>query len=313
MSESSCRNGKASCLIDIAHNYLLQEQPYATAHAAQEALTIAQEINVPDYASRAALQLAEAYLQLNLPYQAHVWLDSVDLSTSTQNPDLLLDYYRLTKELAWDIGDSLKGYQSYRQYIMLRDSIQRHEKREALQSLIIAYDKENDIRTIKSLSGRLQWIQSGIGLLALLVIAITIAGSIVAIHYRKKWKNLDVYKVQLEKEVSLLRGQQVIGLLPSEETNSYNLLNRQRLENYLQAPLNDTDWNLLVLLVQEPNLSNPQLARKMRLSYEGLRSSLKKMYRLFQIEESVSNKRVALLAAVVAANKDNIPPQEDQL
>lgn len=307
------QHGTASCLLDIAQNYLYQQQPYAAAQAAQEALTIAHQINVPDYANRASLQLAEAYMQLNLPHQATVWLDSVNMETSEQDHNLMLDYYRLSKELAWNIGDSLKGYQSYRQYIMLRDSIQRHEKREALQSLIIAYDKESDIKTINTLTSRLNWIRSGIGLVILLVLVIIIGSSILVLHYRNRWKNLQSYRMQLEKEVSLLRSQQVIGLLPSDEAVSCNQLCRQKLESYLQSPLNDTAWNILLALTEDPNLSNPQLARKMRLSYEGLRSSLKKMYRLFQIDESVSNKRVALLAAVVTANNRIVPPQEDVL
>jgi hypothetical protein len=203
------------------------------------------------------------------------------------------------------VGDSLRGYEAYQQYIIMLDSIHHLEKNEALLSFQLAYNQEENENRIATLAGQVTRYSSSLILILIVLLMVIAVSLFLIIRYRSAINRLHSKSSLLEKEMGSMRAQQIIGLLPTEHPDENNQLCRYRLEAYLQSPLNDTDWNLLTTLTENPNLSNPQLARNLSLSYEGLRSALKKMYRLFQIDESVSNKRVALLAAIMTANNYN--------
>ncbi len=71
--------------------------------------------------------------------------------------------------------------------------------------------------------------------------------------------------------------------------------------------LNDSDWKILNALYESPGINNREISNKVALSIDGVRSSLRKMYRLFDIPKSQKNQRIALV--VIAINISN--SQED--
>ena len=91
------------------------------------------------------------------------------------------------------------------------------------------------------------------------------------------------------KEVEILK-QKIAGrnfLENKSNVNSNNIiLDRNAIESKCNSSLNDTDWKILTLLVDEPTMTNAQLAEAVFLSYEGVRSSLKRLYLAFDLSNT---------------------------
>lgn len=63
-------------------------------------------------------------------------------------------------------------------------------------------------------------------------------------------------------------------------------INRIVVQEAIDFNLNETDWAILDALYENLGLTNKELAEEVGLGFEGVRSSLKKMYRDFQVEGS---------------------------
>jgi len=67
--------------------------------------------------------------------------------------------------------------------------------------------------------------------------------------------------------------------------------------------LNETDWKVLNILLDDPAIANKNLAEKAFLSVAGVGSSLRRMYVSFDIGESKYMKITLLLEAVKLSNR----------
>ena len=84
-------------------------------------------------------------------------------------------------------------------------------------------------------------------------------------------------------------------------------LDRDRLDRNLDRPLNDTDWNVLNILLEDPAITNRGIAEKAHLSVDGIGSSLRRMYQSFDIKETKYKKMALLHAAMkVSAVKPEV-------
>lgn len=80
-------------------------------------------------------------------------------------------------------------------------------------------------------------------------------------------------------------------------------LNKAALEAHIGRHLNETDWKVLNILVDNPVISNKELAAEAFLSVDGIGSSLRRMYELFQIGESRYMKTSLLMEAIKVSNQ----------
>ena len=75
-------------------------------------------------------------------------------------------------------------------------------------------------------------------------------------------------------------------------------LSKAKIDNYLIRGLNETDWNILLVLLENPVSMNTEIAEKVFLSLDCVGSSLKRMYDYFEIEET-KYKKIALLRKAI--------------
>ena len=75
-------------------------------------------------------------------------------------------------------------------------------------------------------------------------------------------------------------------------------LSRALLERHIGKELNDTDWMILKILFKDPMIMNKEIAEQAFLSVEGIGSALRRMYELFDIQET-KYKKMALLREVI--------------
>jgi ABC-type antimicrobial peptide transport system permease subunit len=103
---------------------------------------------------------------------------------------------------------------------------------------------------------------------------------------------------QLLDEIESLKSSDSHLLAPACES-----LNRGHLEKAIGRTLNQTDWNVLNLLFDNPTMTNANLAERAFLSIDGIGSSLRRMYGYFNITET-KYKKIALLHAAVTMSRE---------
>jgi len=81
---------------------------------------------------------------------------------------------------------------------------------------------------------------------------------------------------------------------------------REKIEHSISRKLNETDWNVLIILLEDPALSNKKIADKANMSIDGIGSSLRRMYKYFEIKESKYMKISLLLEAIKSSNNPKI-------
>ncbi len=81
------------------------------------------------------------------------------------------------------------------------------------------------------------------------------------------------------------------------DSNKFEL-SKQKIDNYLSRELNETDWKVLLLLLENPMVLNIEIAEKSNMSIDGIGSSLRRMYEYFEINET-KYKKVALIHKAV--------------
>lgn len=101
-------------------------------------------------------------------------------------------------------------------------------------------------------------------------------------------------------EIELLRERVAVQSVTNADTREELTLNKAKLEDYLGGNLGDSSWMILNILFEDPSVTNKAIAEKVHLSLEGVSSSLRRMYKAFDVSsESNRNKKVALITKVV--------------
>lgn len=95
-----------------------------------------------------------------------------------------------------------------------------------------------------------------------------------------------------------------VALSVSEPGNRKDLeLDKIKIEMAIESKLGESAWMILNLIFEDPSVSNKDIADKVSLSIEGVSSSLRRMYTIFDIT-TPSNKKIALImkASEISSN-----------
>ena len=74
-------------------------------------------------------------------------------------------------------------------------------------------------------------------------------------------------------------------------------LNKEKIDRYINRVLNETDWSILQILLDNPIVMNKEISEKAMLSVDGVGSSLRRMYDYFEIRDT--KYKIALLNKVI--------------
>ena len=80
-------------------------------------------------------------------------------------------------------------------------------------------------------------------------------------------------------------------------------LDRAKIEEDINRKLNETDWKVLNALLEDPVITNKEIADKVFMSVDGIGSSLRRMYDYFNIKESNYKKISLILEGIKISNK----------
>ena len=203
------------------------------------------------------------------------------------------DFYELLYETNRQLGNLETAMEMHAIYQSFSDSVQVLKNRNLV--LRKAYEREVEyklqtmemrVRQEKS-ELRIQQLQT---VLRMILGFIVVLSLLVAVYLRERKKNL-VRREELLAQIEGLRASQRQQLLVTEQAFVFD---RFRLESAIGRALNDTDWNVLNILLKDPSITNAQIAEKAFKSVDGIGSSLRRMYGYFDVKET-KYKKIALL------------------
>lgn len=315
-TEADYQGGIASANEYVGHVFLQMRDYNAAIAAFSKALTYYAYAGNQSKHCQLLVSLAQGYLYAGQLGRSSYWMDSsAALLPAVSQSDMAVwvHHYKVKSELYYNMGDSLIGQRYFRKYIEWRNrQIAQEEKQvpDYVSSSLLSHRVTVNIRaaaeslehTRNLLLGMLLF--TGLSCILLLLIIKTVTD-------KKKKVLYDCARLTREKEVLLSRG---FGYGVDEEDLSATVdACKEDIEVHLNSKLNDTDWTIIQRLISSPQSSNVELAEHAAISNEGIRSSLKKLYRLFDIDDSVANKKMALVAKVQSiCNNSGIQKEADK-
>ncbi len=218
------------------------------------------------------------------------------------NHETRRDLFRLLYEAHKQLGHAETALEMHESFALHDDSLQAEMARFAVLRTAYEKDVERQLQAVQwegEQARNRQEVKQLKTLLGLALGFVVVIGLFIAAMVRMRRLHRS-RKMELMGQIEALHrssGQTVILETPALE------LDRARLDRILDRPLNDTDWNVLNILLQDPAITNRNLAEQAHLSIDGVGSSLRRMYGYFNIRET-KYKKMALLHAAMKASTD---------
>ena len=115
-------------------------------------------------------------------------------------------------------------------------------------------------------------------------------------------------RMAMLQEIEILKKSASKGLKISMDTLP---LDRVAIEKYINRSINETDWKVLNILLNDPSISNNEIAKLAYMSLDGIGSSLRRMYEYFELKDT-KYKKIALIIKVINICKEQMPDTEGQ-
>jgi tetratricopeptide (TPR) repeat protein len=257
--------GVASSLNRIGALYNKSENYTKAIDYSSKALIIAKEIGTAVEIEDAANNLYEAYKKTN-------------------QHQLSLEMYELYNVM----HDSLENIAAQKE-IMRQEFKYNYDKQTLADSL--AFEQQRKVDALTYQSERKTTI--GGFILFLLLVAVLL--------WVRFIKN-KAEKTKLLQEIKIYKAEAVAKMVSSKSIEEQLYLDKEKIELVIDASLNTSDWKILNALYKNPAISNKELAKEINLSVEGTSSSLRKMYRLFNVKRA-KNQRIALVIEATRISK----------
>jgi tetratricopeptide (TPR) repeat protein len=194
-----------------------------------------------------------------------------------------------------------KAFEMLELYTLCSDSINLERERFSIIRETIQSDFDNKILQQKIENERAQLKTELIYLKKMFAFALVflITLTLVIEYFRKRTKANIKERSLLLEEIDQLKTK---GIEDQNQAVSSFELNRDKLEAHIQKKMNETDWAVLNVLLENPVISNKELSEKVFLSSDGVGSSLRRMYVVFDVPESKYMKIGLLLKAIKISN-----------
>jgi tetratricopeptide (TPR) repeat protein len=191
------------------------------------------------------------------------------------------------------------------QYLLYADSVLIEENKTAIIKEVLRAEHntkvfENQIEAKKK-QAQLKLKQLRLVYSLILIAAIIIL--ILFFYYRFRIKKNQIQQEYLLDEIARLKSVETSSI--SFTGNSFQL-NRTSIESHIDKKINETDWKVLNILLDDPVITNKEIAEKAFMSVDGIGSSLRRMYEYFEIKESKYKKISLLLKAIKTSNDPTI-------
>lgn len=293
---------QSDCYALLAKSYEKLNDKSKTLSTINKSLEINQQLKNVTRIIQNKVFLAEHYLDYDITKATQIGEEVLTVIDATSDKNSKASLYKLLYSCYKKNNQVEQSNKMYEQYIVYNDSIVKEQSNLAL--IKEAVNQEFKIKLSKTRESfeqsekdlrRTQLIKSVIIILvcALLVFSIYF-------YFRKRNISNRKKSEELLEEIKRLKSDNTSSLVV--QPNEFQLV-REKIEQHINRNLNETDWNVLNILLKEPDISNKEIAEKAYMSIDGIGSSLRRMYFYFDIKESKYKKISLIMEAIKASNK----------
>ena len=291
-----------SCYATLAKIHLALNEIEEASKYAKKMITISNELNVSSFITEGQIISAELELKKG-NIEAALKIGESILAGLDKNSDneLKLNLYDLLYKIYQADKNPKKSLEMYQEYSIYKDSVQLERNKLTLirEVVKIEFDDlllENEQKMQKEKAeAELKYQQKTYGIILMSIILILGILFYFSRNIKKNRKKRD----ELLQEIEKLKSNEDNNLVVN--SNEFQLV-REKIEKSIDKILNETDWNVLNILLKEPDISNKEIAEKAFMSIDGIGSSLRRMYVYFNIKESKYKKISLIMTAIKASN-----------
>ncbi|MDG1145167.1 MAG: tetratricopeptide repeat protein [Flavobacteriales bacterium] len=186
-------------------------------------------------------------------------------------------------ELLLVYSDSLEQIRN--SFKVVREAVQNEYEAKLVQSQI-EHEQENATLKVRQVK------RSSFMIVFFIVVILIVLGS----FFLRTKKNTQ-QRNRLLDEINFLKNQN----LTVVSFDKFEL-NKEKIDRYIDRVLNETDWAILQILLDNPMILNKEISEKVLLSVDGVGSSLRRMYDYFEIRDT-KYKKIALLNKAIKISK----------
>jgi tetratricopeptide (TPR) repeat protein len=291
-----------SCYATLAKIHLALNEIEKASNYAKKMNTISNELKVSSFITEGQIISAELELKKG-NIEAAIKMGESILAGLDKNSDneLKLNLYDLLYKIYQADNNPKKSLEMYQQYSIYKDSVQLERNKLTLirevvkiefDDLLLKNEQKIQKEKAETESKHQQKIYGIILMSIILILGILF-------YFSRNIKKNRKKRDELLQEIEKLKSNKSHNLILN--SNEFQLV-REKIEKSIDKSLNETDWNVLNILLKEPDITNKEIAEKAFMSIDGIGSSLRRMYVYFDIKESKYKKISLIMAAIKASN-----------
>lgn len=287
----------------MARIHLELNQFQQATHYAEKSLAFSKELNVSEFINLSQIIFAQIDLKKGKIETAKKKGESIlfnmDKNTSNESKEKL---YSLLYKCYEAENNSKKSLEMFQKYTIYKDSIQLEKNkitliREVIKNEFVDLLQKNKLENERE-KAKLELIQ--LEKMYVIIIGSIITIALIVFYFNRNLKKDKIKRNELLEEIKKLKNNDTSNFVVY--SNEYQL-NREKIEVFINRKLNETDWNVLNILLKESDISNKEIAEKAFMSVDGIGSSLRRMYLYFEIKESKYKKISLITEAIKASSK----------
>jgi tetratricopeptide (TPR) repeat protein len=285
--------GQLNCHLKLA--ILTDQQGYdeRSRSAIHEAVQLSQGLGNPKYILETRLQAIEFDLKDGQQTSCSQIPELIAMSEEVGDNQLSRELFATAKECERRRGNH-EGALDYAELeLKYSDSLRIEEDQVAVirQAIQSEFEYELNEQALDNQRSQNALEMAQYKRVATIVFGGLILLFIMVFYAQHRFKKLNIEQNELLAEIERLKAQ---AATESLSVHGRFKLDRTKIETKIEKTLNETDWKVLNILVDDPVIPNREIADKAFLTVDGIGSSLRRMYVNFDIKES-KYKKISLL------------------
>lgn len=291
-----------SCYSTLAKIYLKLNDFKTAKFYAQKDLKLSKELNIRSYSINSEIIFAKLAYHKNIEKATNKAENILANLPKQLSKDIKIELYQFLYQCYKAQNKTDKSLEMFEMFTVYNDSIQQEKKnfsvvREALkneyESKLYESNLENEKKKEQLENSQLKRIITIIIIAILTVISLIVYFVTISKRNRK-------HRDKLLEEIKNLQTNNNSKLIVNPET--FELI-REKIEATINRNLNETDWKVLNILLNQPEITNKEIAQRAFMSVDGIGSSLRRMYDYFEIKDT-KYKKIALLTEAIRRSEN---------
>ena len=286
------------CYNTLAHIYLELNQVEKSLLYANKGFDIAKELDINREILRSKILLATINYQNNKSIQQLVnILEQVSENGSLEMKRGVYELLYIGYKFQDKLDLSLKMYElfnlyndsiqkSIESYAVARETVKSEYEKILFEAKLNSEIEKNDLKVTQ--------IKNVVTIIITSILLILLLVYFIFLNNKKNNKKRDA----LLDEIKSLKENKVSPIVDPKDFE----LSKQKIDDHLKRVLNETDWKVLLILLDNPMILNKEIAEKSNMSLDGISSSLRRMYDYFEVKDTKYKKISLIHSAIKISN-----------